>query len=282
MEISLGRWNTKLFLGRRSYLLSQKKGHTKGSKTIRKKILPQTHAAQTRRESSLRFFSQDVQFDSFGFKKTWENLKPHPLNQKARKRSERSRLFRQMKAIIQCFNQTYAVQTRRESSLRFFFSRRPIWALWRPKSPKRASWEKVWWLDFLKTLTQSNLSFFFQVQKEPPKSHQQELFLDFLAAKKLKLDVLRKSSHQTFSQDALFGLFGRQKTQIGRLEKIKEQNCGSFAVGDWNRVRAIPGLTVHFLVSFAFNGFYCRKLVSNSLLAQKDFSMAGFDIKKTN
>ena len=120
MEISLGRWNTKLFLGRRSYLLSQKKGHTKGSKTIRKIFLPQTRAAQTRRESSLRVFSQDVQFDSFGFKRTWENLKPHPLNQKARKRSERSRLFRQMKAIIQCFNQTYAVQTRRESSLRFF------------------------------------------------------------------------------------------------------------------------------------------------------------------
>ena len=92
----------------------------------------------------------------------------------------------------------------------------------------------------------------------------------------------KTSSHQTFSQDALFGLFGRQRTQIGRLEKIKEQNCGSFAVGDWNRVRAIPGLTVHFLVSFAFDGFYCRKLVSNSLLAQKDFSMAGFDIKKTN
>ena len=83
----------------------------------------------------------------------------------------------------------------------------------------------------------------------------------------------QESSHQTFSQDALFGLFGGQKAQIGRLEKIKEQNCGSFAMGDWNRVRAIPGLTVHFLVSFAFNGFYCRKLVSNSLLAQKDFSM---------
>ena len=85
-----------------------------------------------------------------------------------------------------------------------------------------------------------------------------------------------------FSQDVQFELFGRQKTQIGCLEKIKEQNCGSFAVGDWNRVRAIPGLTVHLLVSFAFNGFYCRKLVSNSLLTQKDFSMAGFDIKKTN
>ena len=49
------------------------------------------------------------------------------------------------------------------------------------------------------------------------------LFLDFLAAKKLKLDVLRKSSHQTFSQDALFGLFGRQRAQIGRLEGKKPQ-----------------------------------------------------------
>ena len=84
-----------------------------------------------------------------------------------------------MKAIIQCFNQTYAVQTRRESSLRFFFSqdvqfelfggkvqkehlekrfggsifsRRPIWAFWPPKSPKRASWEKVWWLDSWRVL----------------------------------------------------------------------------------------------------------------------------------
>ena len=177
-------------------------------------FFPQTHAAQTRRESSLRVFSQDVQIDSFGFQKTrigrlektwspillikkqgedprdlgysdkwklsynasikrtlprpagnracwffsrrpiwtfwppknsnwtsWENLKPHPLNQKTTRRSERSGLFRQMKAIIQRFNQTYAAQTRRESSLRVF----------------------------LKT---SNL--------------------DFLAAKKLKLDALRK------------------------------------------------------------------------------------------
>jgi len=45
------------------------------------------------------------------------------------------------------------------------------------------------------------------------------LLLDFLAAKKLKLDVFRISSHQTFSQDALFGLFGRQRAQIGRFEK---------------------------------------------------------------
>ena len=159
-------------------------------------FFPQTHAAQTRRESSLRVFSQDVQIDSFGsgfqktrigrLEKTWspillikkqgedlrdlgysdkwklsynasikrtlprpagnracgffsrrpiwtfwppknsnwtsweENLKPHPLNQKTRRRSERSGLFRQMKAIIQRFNQTYAAQTRRESSLRVF------------------------------------------------------------------------------------------------------------------------------------------------------------------
>jgi len=48
-----------------------------------------------------------------------------------------------------------------------------------------------------------------------------------LAAKKLKLDVLRKSSHQTFSQDALFGLFGGQKAKIGRLEKIEPPNLFS-------------------------------------------------------
>ena len=34
----------------------------------------------------------------------------------------------------------------------------------------------------------------------------------------------QESSHQTFSQDALFGVFGRQKAQIGRLEKIEQQN----------------------------------------------------------
>ena len=33
-------------------------------------FFPQTHAAQTRRESSLRVFSQDVQIDSFGLQKT--------------------------------------------------------------------------------------------------------------------------------------------------------------------------------------------------------------------
>ena len=32
------------------------------------------------------------------------------------------------------------------------FSRRPIWAFWPPKSPKRASWEKVWWLDSWRVL----------------------------------------------------------------------------------------------------------------------------------
>ena len=64
----------KLFLGRRSHLLSQKQGYTKGSKTIHdmaiKQCFNQTYAAQTRRESSLRGdFSQDVQFDSFGSQK---------------------------------------------------------------------------------------------------------------------------------------------------------------------------------------------------------------------
>ena len=193
MEISLGRWNTKLFLGRKSYLLSQKKGHTKGSKTIRKIFLPQTRAAQTRRESSLRVFSQDVQFDSFGFKKTWENLKPHPLNQKdprdrdysdtwklsynvsikptlSRPAGNRACGFFSQDVQFELFG---AQKVQKEHLEKRFggsiFSRRPIWAFWRPKSPKRASWEKVWWLDFLKT---SNLS--------------------FLAAKKSKKSVLRK------------------------------------------------------------------------------------------
>ena len=63
------------------------------------------------------------------------------------------------------------------------------------------------------------------------------LYLEFLAPKKLKLDVLRnptketcrnftrtrqESNHRTFSQDALFGIFGPQKAQIGRLEKIRD------------------------------------------------------------
>ena len=37
----------------------------------------------------------------------------------------------------------------------------------------------------------------------------------------------QESSHQTFSQDALFGLFGGQKAQIGRLEKIEPPNLFS-------------------------------------------------------
>ena len=149
MEISLGRWNTKLFLGRGSYLLSQKQGYTKGSKTIRNMffhVFPSnTRCPDPPGIEPAGFFSRRPIWTFWPPKNSnwtsWEeNLKPHPLNQKTRRRSERSGLFRQMKAIIQRFNQTYAAQTRRESSLRVF----------------------------LKT---SNL--------------------DFLAAKKLKLDVLR-------------------------------------------------------------------------------------------
>ena len=191
-------------------------------------------------------------------------MKPHPLNQKARKRSERSRLFRQIKAIIQCFNQTYAVQTRRESSLRVFFlktsnlsslaakkskksilrkglvarfsqdvqfelfgrqkvqkerlekrfggsifSRRPIWAFWPPKSPKRASWEKVWWLDSWRVLEKILL---------PSGTKPISPYIYSFSSTR------QESTHQTFSQDALFGLFGGQKAKIGRLEKIKQQN----------------------------------------------------------
>ena len=52
--------------------------------------------------------------------------------------------------------------------------------------------------------------------------------LSFLAAKKSKKSVLRigrleKIELETFSQDALFGLFGRQRAQIGRLEEKKPQ-----------------------------------------------------------
>ena len=240
MEISLGRWNTKLFLGRRSYLLSKKRGYTKGSKTIRKIFIPQTRAAQTRRESSLRVFSQDVQFDSFGsqktrigrLEKTWS---PILSIKKTRRRSEKSRLFKQMKAIIQCFNQTYAVQTRRESSLRFFssrrpiwvfwrpkspkehlekrfggsiFSRRPIWAFWPPKNPKRASWEKVWWLDswpswkrFSYPAVLNHISPYIYSFQDAPGVESPNLFS-------------RRS----------FWIFGGQKAKIGLLEKIKQQN----------------------------------------------------------
>ena len=43
----------------------------------------------------------------------------------------------------------------------------------------------------------------------------------------------QESSHQTFSQDALFGLFGGQKAQIGRLEK---KPAGSIPGGSGQRV----------------------------------------------
>ena len=199
-----------------------------------------------------------------------------------------------MKAIIQCFNQTYAVQTRRESSLRFFSLKTSNLSSLAAKS-KKSILRKGLVARFSQDV-QFELFGRQKVQKErlekrfggsiPGASWKRFSYpaaLNHISPYIYSFSRTRQeSSHQTFSQDALFGLFGGQKAQIGRLEKIKEQNCGFFAMGDWNRVRAIPGLTVHFLVSFAFNGFYCRKLVSNSLLAQKDFSMAGFDIKKTN
>ena len=45
------------------------------------------------------------------------------------------------------------------------------------------------------------------------------------------LGTRQESSHQTFSQDVQFGLFGRQKAQNERLEKIKQQLA--FTVGNW-------------------------------------------------
>ena len=121
----------------------------------------------------------------------------------------------------------------------FIFSRRPIWVFWRPKSPKRASCEKVWWLDFLKT---SNLSFL--AAKNPKRASWEKVWwLDSWRVLKMSIykakyglvplgkrifsRTRQESSHQTFSQDALFGLFGGQKAQIGRLEKIEPPNLFS-------------------------------------------------------
>ena len=66
------------------------------------------------------------------------------------------------------------------------FSRRSIWNFWPPKSSNWTSWENP---------TKETCRIFPRTRQE--------------------------SNHRTFSQDALFGIFGPQKAQIGRLEKIR-------------------------------------------------------------
>ena len=177
----------------------------------------------------------------------------------------------------------------------FIFSSRPIWAFWPPKSPKRASWEKVWWLDSWRVLEKILLpigtkpispyiinafsglqqkllmTLFLQVSMSkflsgriqfccfiflrrpilafwPPKIQKERLEKRFggsTPGESWKMNIYKakyglvplgkrifsrtrqESSHQTFSQDALFGLFGGQKAQIGRLEKIEPPNLFS-------------------------------------------------------
>ena len=272
MEISLGRWNTKLFLGRRSYLLSKKKGIQKNPRLFEKYFSLKHALPRPAGNRTCGFFLKTSNLIVLGRKK--QEVDVLRKLEAPSSQSKNKEKIREIETIQT--NESY--HTMFQSNLRcpeppgiepaVFFLKTSNLSLLAAKKSKRASWEKVWWLDFLKT---SNLSFYIRRN-----------MVYSTAKNRAQIGRLEKIEPPNLSQDALFGLFGRQKTQIGRLEKIKDRNCGSFAVGDWNRVRAIPGLTVHFLVSFAFNGFYCRKLVSNSLLAQKDFSMAGFDIKKTN
>ena len=93
------------------------------------------------------------------------------------------------------------------------FSRRSICNFWPPKSSNWTSWENP-----TKKVTARNRT---------TARFLKTLYLQFLAPKKLKLDVLRKSNkkshrqesnHRRFSQDALFAIFSPQKAQIGRLE----------------------------------------------------------------
>ena len=170
MEISLGRWNTKKFLGRRSYLLYPKKKGIQKDPRLFEKYFSLKHALPSPAGNrACGFFLKTSNLIVLGLKKlekTWSPI----LSIKKQGKDPRDRDYSDKWKLS--YNVSIKPTLSRPAGNRacgFFPSRRPIWALWRPKSPKRASWEKVWWLDFLKT---SNLS--------------------FLAAKKLKLDVLRK------------------------------------------------------------------------------------------
>ena len=78
-------------------------------------LAPKKSKKSILRKGLVARFSQDVQFELFGGQKV-----------------QKERLEKRFGGSI--------------------FSRRPIWAFWPPKSPKRASWEKVWWLDSWRVL----------------------------------------------------------------------------------------------------------------------------------
>ena len=121
----------------------------------------------------------------------------------------------------------------------FIFSRRPIWVFWRPKSPKRRLEKRFGGSIFSR---RPILAFWPpKIQKErlerrfggstPGESWKMSIYKPKYGwvplGKRIFSRTRQESSHQTFSQDALFGLFGGQKAQIGRLEKIEPPNLFS-------------------------------------------------------
>ena len=94
----------------------------------------------------------------------------------------------------------------------FIFSRRPILAFWPPKIQKERLEKRFG-------------------DSTPGESWKMSIYKAKYGlvplGKRIFSRTRQESSHQTFSQDALFGLFGGQKAQIGRLEKIEPPNLFS-------------------------------------------------------
>ena len=119
------------------------------------------------------------------------------------------------------------------------FSQDALFGIFGPQKAQIGRLEKIWH----KKLT----GFFPGPARNRTTAHfLKTLYLDFLAPKKLRLDVLRKSNKlnlQDFSQDPpgiepphVFSRrsiwnFGPQKAQIGRLEKIQQKKLAGFFPG---------------------------------------------------
>ena len=231
MEISLGRWNTKLFLGRRSYLLSKKRVYKRIQDYSKNTSPSNMRCPDPPGIEPAGFFSRRPIWQFWVSKNknwtSWENLKPHPLNQKNKEK------IREIETIQT--NESY--HTMFQSNLRcpdlpgiepaVFFLKTSNLSLLAAKKSKRASWEKVWWLDFLKTSNGQKAQkqrlekrFGGSIPGASWKRFSYPAVLNHILPYIYSFSRTRQeSSHQTFSQDALFGFLAAKKLKLDFLRK---------------------------------------------------------------
>ena len=175
-------------------------------------------------------FSQDVQFELFGRQKVQkERLEKRfggSIPGGSWKRFSYPSVLNHISPYIYSFSglqhkliRTFFLQVSMSKFLSgriqfccFIFSRSPILAFWPPKIQKERLEKRFG-------------------DSTPGESWKMSIYKAKYGlvplGKRIFSRTRQESSRQTFSQDALFGLFGGQKAQIGRLEKIEPPNLFS-------------------------------------------------------